>query len=43
MKKPVHKAKPTYNHKLARSSRRKGTGATWRMKVRERMNKGRDR
>lgn len=31
-----HKAKPTYNHKLARSARRKGRGPNWREKVRMR-------
>lgn len=43
MKKPPHKAKATYNHKLARSARRKGTGATWQQKVREREGKARNR
>lgn len=34
--KQPHKAKPTYNHKLARSARKKGRGATWQQKARER-------
>lgn len=38
-----HKAKPTYNHKLARSARKKGRGATWQDKVREREAKARRR